>query len=242
MMRLYHGGPTGYSASVLIALAEKGLAFESRRIDLAALEQHGTAFLAVNPTGQVPVLEAEGHRLTETFFILLYLDERFPEPPMGGTDERSRYATQKWGKYVETHLAPSLAVVAWSMRGTNPDASARAGFARLTPERRLLWQQASDGFNDTEVEAARTAVAKAIDRVEEDLADGRWLAGRDYGVADIIAFPHVGRARELGFEIPPSVADWLNRIAARPAVIEALAESPRDDAFATMGPERGRWG
>jgi glutathione S-transferase len=242
MMRLYHGGASGYSASVLIALAEKGLEYESRFIDLAAYEQHGVAFLAVNSTGQIPVLESEGHRLTETFFILLYLDERFPDPPLGGFDPRSRYAAQKWGKYVETHLAPNLAVAGWPLSGAKAGAAAQKGFERLPAERRLLWQRACDGFSDTEIEAAHAAVAKAIDRVGEELADRRWLAGVDYGVADIIAFPHVGRCRKLGFEIPPSIADWLNRIAARPAVIKALAEAPRDHDFATMGPERGRWG
>jgi len=242
MMRLYHGGATGHSASVMIALAEKGIAFESRPIDLGAYEQHGGAFLAINPTGQVPVLEIDGHRLTEAFFILLYLDERFPDLPVGGADARARYHAQKWGKYVETHLAPNLAVVGWSMRRTRPDSATRDAFGRLTPERRLLWRHACEGFSDAEIAAARAAVEKAIARVEEDLADRPWLAGAAYGVADIAVFPHIVRAGAFGFATPSPVAGWLDRIAVRPAVIEALGTSETGRDFATMGPERGRWG
>ena len=242
MMRLYHGGPTAHSASVLIGLAEKGLDFESRFVDLGAFEQHGEAFRAINPAGQVPVLEVDGRRLTEAFFILLYLDERFPDPPLGGGDPHRRYAAQKWGKYVETHVAPNLAVVGWSMHGRKPDAAARDGFERLTAERRLLWQQASEGFNDAEIAAARAAVEKAIDRVADDLEDRPWLAGADYGVADIAVFPHIERARGLGFATPSPVANWLGRVAARPKVIEALGDAGTSRDFATMGPERGRWG
>jgi glutathione S-transferase len=234
VITLYHGGPSGHSASVLIALAEKGLAFESRPLDLARFEQHQESFLAINPDGQVPVLEIDGHRLTETFFILLYLDECYPDPPLGGGDPRARYVAQKWGKYVETHLAPNLALIGWKPAGPTRD------FGQLTPERRLLWDKASAGFSDTEIAASRAAVAKAIDRVAEDLDDGAWLAG-DYGVADIAVYPHALRVRDLGFELPAPVAAWLDRMAARPNVQQAMGQAA-ECAPATMGPERGRWG
>jgi glutathione S-transferase len=235
---LHHGGAMGHSASVLVMLAEKKLAFESREVDLAGFAQHAPAFLAVNPAGQVPVLEVDGRRFTESIFILLYLDEAFPDPPLGGVDPRARYAAHKWGKYVETHLAPNLAMAGWAVRGTAP--ATRTGFDRLTPERRLLWNRACDGFNDTEIANARAAIAKAIERAGEDLAEGAWLAGADYGVADIAVFPHMLHARDLGFAMPAPVTAWLDRMAARPQVREALAKGGR--AVATMGPERGRWG
>jgi glutathione S-transferase len=239
-MVLHHGGPTAHSASVLIMLAEKGLDHASRRIDLAGFAQHDADFLALNPTGQVPVLEADGQALTETFFILLYLEECHSDPSLGGADPRARYVAQKWGKYVETHLAPNLAIIGWALSGAHPDTRAQASFARLTPERRLLWEQASAGFSDADVASARAAIVHAIERVAEDLGDGPWVAGADYGVADIAVFPHIVGASNLGFFMPPPVAAWIDRVAARPAVREALAVAVSH--IATMGPERGRWG
>lgn len=242
MIALHHGGPHGHSASLLIALAEKGLDFADHRIDLAAFEQHGAAFLALNPDGMVPVLEADGHVLTETFFILLWLDERFPDPPLAGPDPKARYIAQKWGKYVETHLAPNLAIARWAVQGETPDATSHAGFARLTPERRALWERACTGFPDDQVTAARNAVQKAIDRVAEDLTPGPWLAGADYGLADIAVFPHIRRAATLGFPLPAPVIEWIDRMAARPAVQFILSSAESEKDVVTMGPELGRWG
>lgn len=243
MIALYHGGPHGHSASVLITLAEKGLAFAERKLDLGAFEQHGDVFLAVNPSGQVPVLVEDGRTLTEAFFILLYLDERYPDPPLGGADPRARYAVQKWGKYAETHIAPNLAILAWATHGRPPDARAVGGFDRLPPERRALWEQAAAGFGESEIEAARAALDKAALRIAEDLAEGAgWLAGNAWSLADIAVFPHVARFASLGLALPGSVEDWLGRVLSRPAVRQALGPYGIAATPAVMGPERGRWG
>ena len=82
---------------------------------------------------------------------------------------------------------------------------------------------------------------KAIDRVAQGLADGLWLTGAGYGVADIAVYPHIARARDLGFAIPAPVGDWLGRVEARPRVREALEKIGKAEVV-TMGPERGRWG
>ena len=242
MMAIYHGGPSGYSASLLIALAEKGLAYEDHPLDLAAFAQHAPDFLAVNPGGQVPVLREDGRTLTEAFFTLLYLDERYPDPPLGGADPQARYGVQKWGKYVETHIAPNLAIVDWAARGQTPDDAARAGFERLPAERRALWEQALEGFPAEEVQAARAALAKAADRIGEDLTGSGWLAGDGWSLADIIVFPHAARFAALGITVPAAMADWLERAGQRPAVRQALGAQGLVAAPATMGPERGRWG
>lgn len=239
MIALHHGGPGGHSASVLIALAEKGLAFEDRPIDLGTFGQHAPAFLDVNPAGQVPVLREDDRSLTEAFFILLYLDERYPAPSLGGEDPRARYAVQKWGKYVETHIAPNLAMVAWAVQDIAPGDAAVAGFDRLTPERRALWQRATIGFSADEIADARAAIDKAIARVAEDL--GPWLGTGRFGIADICVFPHIVQARALGFALPAPVVDWLDRVASRPAVQHVMSKAVTRQA-ATMGPERGRWG
>jgi len=70
VITLHHSPASAHSASVRIVLAEKQLDCALHELDLARSEQHRPAFLAVNPTGMVPVLEDGGHRLTQVFFIL----------------------------------------------------------------------------------------------------------------------------------------------------------------------------
>lgn len=238
MIGLHHGGQTGHSAAVLIGLAEKRLRYDLHEIDLAAFGQFEPDFLELNPLGQVPVLEDdEGRLLTESFFILLWLDETYPEPALGGDTPRARYEAHKWGKYVETHIAPNLAVWRWARLGG--EAPAAELIERLPRERRALWERAAAGFSAAEIERARLALLRAMERMGADIADGGWLAGEDYSLADIAVYPHIAQLAELGIEVPETIEEWLTRIAVRPAVREAAGELA---AVATMGPEPQRWG
>ncbi|HYJ98187.1 MAG TPA: glutathione S-transferase N-terminal domain-containing protein, partial [Burkholderiaceae bacterium] len=53
---LFHGWRSSASRRVRLALAEKGLAYESRIIDMVKGEQHSPEYLAMNPNGVVPTL------------------------------------------------------------------------------------------------------------------------------------------------------------------------------------------
>jgi len=67
---------------VRIALKLKGVDYESRPVDLREGEQRSSNFLAMNPQGLVPMLEIDGHRLTQSLAIIGYLDARFPNQPL----------------------------------------------------------------------------------------------------------------------------------------------------------------
>ena len=59
MLTLYHGWRSSASRRVRLCLAEKGLAFESKTIDLTKMEHHSPAFLKLNPNGVIPLLVLE---------------------------------------------------------------------------------------------------------------------------------------------------------------------------------------
>ena len=71
---------------VRIALNLKGVEYDSRQVDLVAGAQHSDAYRALNPLGLVPMLEIDGQRLTQSLAIMVYLDQRFPEPPLMPSD------------------------------------------------------------------------------------------------------------------------------------------------------------
>ena len=140
MMRLHYAPGSAHSASVRIALAEKGLEPELRRLNLVHFDQHATDFVALNRHGTVPMLEDGGQALIETFLILEYLEDTHPEPPLMGDDPRQRYLARKWGKYVETHIAPHLAIARWAaLHGKVPERIV-PGLANLHTARCELWQ------------------------------------------------------------------------------------------------------
>jgi maleylacetoacetate isomerase len=67
---------------VRIALNLKGVDYESRAVDLRDDAQKSDAYRAINPQGLVPTLEMDGLRLTQSLPIIVYLDQKYPEPPL----------------------------------------------------------------------------------------------------------------------------------------------------------------
>ena len=77
---------------VRIALNLKGLDYESRQIDLREGTQRTDEYRALNPQCLVPMLEIDGHRLTQSVAIIVYLDIRYPNQPLlpASADARSQ--------------------------------------------------------------------------------------------------------------------------------------------------------
>jgi maleylacetoacetate isomerase len=67
---------------VRIALNLKGVDYETRPVNLLDNEQGAAGYRALNPQGFVPMLEIDGHRLTQSLAIINYLDLRFANQPL----------------------------------------------------------------------------------------------------------------------------------------------------------------
>jgi glutathione S-transferase len=215
-------------------------------------EQFAPKALELNPFGQVPVLVHDGKVLTETGFILQYLDAVFPDAPLTPPSAEDRYWVAVWIKYVNEYMAPA----AWKLgvgRGLAGriagEAGLRQALTRAPLERQQGWNKALDGFDDVEREIARGLLPVRLERMEAALAHAPWLAGDTYSLADIAVFPTAnalpGVAPDLvNAKATPRVMDWLERMRARPAVQAALAMARTahpEQAFAP-GPEGSRWG
>ena len=73
-----------------IAFNLKGVAPEFVPVHLRKGEQRAATFLALNPQGLVPALEADGHLLTQSLAIIEWLDETKPAPPLLPKDPIAR--------------------------------------------------------------------------------------------------------------------------------------------------------
>jgi maleylacetoacetate isomerase len=67
---------------VRIALNLKNVEYDSRPVNLLTGEQGSDEYREVNPQGLVPMLDIDGHKLTQSLAIINYLDIRFPVPPL----------------------------------------------------------------------------------------------------------------------------------------------------------------
>ena len=89
MITLYDADRCPYCARVRIALAEKGIEYETVEIDL---DDRPAWIYKKNPLGRVPVLEEDAFVLPESAVINEYLNERYPEPALWPDDPGERAA------------------------------------------------------------------------------------------------------------------------------------------------------
>jgi len=109
------------SYRVRIALNLAGVEYRISNVDLLAGDQKADAYLARNPQGLVPVLEIDGHRLTQSLAILDYLDttrslELLPTDPFW----RARVQAAAHAIAVDLHPLCNLSVMRHVTGGQEP--------------------------------------------------------------------------------------------------------------------------
>ena len=236
MLKLYHAEPAANSLKSLIAFKEKGLEFQSVYVDLHKFEQHEPWFVAINPEGQVPVLDHDGVILTHTTVIGEYLEDTFPEaPPLRPTDPVGKARMRYWNKFCDEHVMNYVSMHGWHrMVGVIARSVEGGEFERLLAriplhEQREKWRTARSGFSETDLANATRKIEVAVDKVEQQLAQTPWLAGSMYTLADINFFAIGGFALQRLFpemnleKRAPRLLEWVTRMHERPAVKAAFA-------------------
>jgi glutathione S-transferase len=236
MLKLYHAEPAANSLKALLSFKEKDLPFESIYVDLHKFEQHEPWFVAINPEGQVPVVDHDGAIITHTTVIGEYLEDAFPEaPPLRPRDPLGKARMRYWNKFVDEHVMNFVSMHGWHrMVGVIARSIDAGEFERLVEriplhEQRVKWRTARSGFSEADLANATRKIEVAVDKVEKQLATTTWIAGDLYSLADINLFSMLGMAVARMFpemeveKRAPRLTDWVQRMYARPGVKAALA-------------------
>ncbi|WP_404711059.1 glutathione S-transferase family protein [Sphingomonas sp. MMS24-J13] len=235
-LKYYHAEPLANSLKSMLPLFEKGLAFESVYVDLHKFEQHSDWFKAINPEGQVPVLDHDGAIITQTTVINEYLEDAFPDaPPLRPNTPVGNARMRIWNKFVDEHVMNFVSMHGWhrmvGVIARNIDSGEFEKLLANIPlhEQREKWRTARSGFSEADLANATRKIEVAVDKVEAQLAETPWLAGDMYTLADINFYSHCGMMVERMFpemEIAkrcPRLVDWRTRVAERPASKQAAA-------------------
>ena len=234
MVELYHWEPSAESLKMIIALKEKGVAFESRYVDLLALEHHGEAFKAASDGGRVPLLVDGGHKLKDSQLALEYLAEAY-EPRLAPADPAGWYDVQAWTAQLDQALAVAVRLLGWHA-STLPGMSdaQRADYLHRSakapkPPAVAGWAQVTSDAEASEdqLALARDRIGQGVDKIEAALEGRDWILGA-YSVVDINAFALVHTLPRLTPDLvsdakTPRLTAWIARMQARPAVQDALA-------------------
>ena len=262
MLELYHWEPNAFSLKALIALNEKGLDYKSHYVDWTSFEQYGQGGPKLNleaehnPESEGPILVHDGAVISESFFMMEYLDDAFPEPALKLRTPHGDWQVQVWGRFVGERAAPAVSTLGChkylvpTLREKRINSADQVLERMPTQERRVAWGQAiADSYSDEEIADSRRKASLLVERIEKALQTGDWLVENTYTLADIDAFALANSLPKLLPDVAnrdkaPRFTAWLDRMRARPAVKKALAASRTgkpDEAFAP-GPEHPRWG
>jgi glutathione S-transferase/GST-like protein len=226
---LYHWEPNANSGKPMLALMEKGVAFDSHYLDLLNFDQHKPDYLAINPQGTIPAMTHGNLVLTESTAIMEYVDEAFSGPKLMPDGPQDRWRIRWWMKFMDQWLAPSFSMIGWSIfvgpavRSKDPEAL-KAAIERIPlAERRIAWRKAIYGlFSDEEMKESQRRVAVGIGMLEAALSKRTWLASDQYSLCDVNGF-NLAYALPLSQptlsndELTPNILRWLRAIYARPA-------------------------
>lgn len=195
MLKLYDLDRSGncYKVRLLLSLIEQG--YEKISLNVKTGENQTPEFLALNPRGQVPVIDDNGRVLWDSTAILVYLASAYGEESWLPREPYEQARVMQWlaleqneGRY---GLARARAIVL-----KNPTAFARLG----------------------NMEECRDLSHQALGVLDLRLNQADWLVGKQITIADIACYPYVALAPEGGIDISKyqAVGAWINRIETLP--------------------------
>jgi glutathione S-transferase/GST-like protein len=237
---LYHWEPNANSGKPMLALAEKGVAYESHYTDLLSFDQHKPDYLKMNPNGTIPVMKHGDRVLTESTAIMEYVNEAFEGAALMPEDVQDRWRIRWWMKFMDQWLGPSFSMLGWSMfvgpsvRQKDP-AELDAAIERIPlPERRIAWRKAISGnFSEAEMAESKRRVALGVAMLEKELGRHEYVASDQYSLADINWFNStyslpLGQPDLAGKDKTPNIMRWLRQVYHRPAVQETWTKGRTD--------------
>ncbi|OVZ54777.1 glutathione S-transferase [Pigmentiphaga sp. NML080357] len=226
MLELYNASVSTCSQRVRMALAEKGLDWVDRRLSLPDNEHLSPAYLAINPNGLVPTLVHDGRAIADSSVIMEYLEDVFPSPALRPSDPFELARMRVWTHYIDevptaaTRIPSFHHVFGLGLRRL-PRPVLEDVAAQRPLRKHMYLRMGPDGFGRQDLAEAMEQIEQSLARAEGALADGPWLNGAAFSLADISMLPTVVRMEDLGFAHlwaqRPRVADWYARMTARPS-------------------------
>lgn len=245
-LELFHHDASTCSQKVRICLAEKGIDWVNRHVDLGAQENLTPEYLAINPNGVVPAFVHDGTPIIESTVMCEYVDEVWPDGiSLTPDDPKKRAEMRAWLRYIDE--VPSMAVRVPTFQNLLIDrfkAMSEEEYVEFrdsnTLRRDFFMRLNRTGFSEEEYENSLMQLRATVERVEDALnREGPWIVGAQYTIADICMAPLFQRMEDLGmtdiYDGSPAVVDWFERIKARPAYDEAFYPGARmTDVFPAL--------
>jgi maleylpyruvate isomerase len=200
-MKLYAFPTSSASWRVRIALALKGIAYDTVTVKLPEKEQRLEPYLRINPQNRVPALELDdGTIITQSLAIIDYLEQMHPEPSVFPSDPELRARALAIALIIAAEIQP--------LNNSSVTDYAREQF----------------GADDAAIARWMSHFMRAGFKAIEQLIDGGHFAfGLTPTIADICIVPQVFNAHRFKVDISdfPKVNAVADVAGAYPAFLKA---------------------
>lgn len=222
MLKLTHFRLCPLSRSIRLALAECDLTFE---LEEERAWEWRAGFLALNPAGELPVLEVQGEAvLCGAYSIVEYLAEG---DDTAGMVERRRLLLIPGSR---EDRAEVRRLVDWFHRKFHGEVSRELLAEKVQPQVSRMMSPtpvAGHSPNLAVLRAVRANMRQHLSYIDFLADQRRWLAGEEPSFADLAAAAHLSAADYLG-EVPwaehASAKAWYSRVKSRPSFRPLLAD------------------
>lgn len=227
MIDFYDNDMSVCAQKVRLVLAAKGLKYDRHHLDLRAGDQFKPDYLKLNPKAVVPTLVDDGAPIIESTVIIAYLDDAYPEPALHPSLALERATMLRWMLLPDASLHDACGLTSFALAfrfqlAKLPPDALNAHYAKMPDEKRRAHVKAlvEKGLDAPGVASALRTYYYSISAMDAALGKTAWLAGSDWGLADITMLPYVLRLEHLGLDWfwadSSHVADWFARSKARP--------------------------
>jgi glutathione S-transferase len=223
VITLYQFEISPFCDKVRRVLHYKGVDYQVKEVPLLDAP---LGYRRVNPTGKVPTLDHDGHRVGDSTEIVRYLEQRFPEPPLVSQDPSERalcHLLEDWADEslyfyeVRLRFGEPHNVKRWVPRLVKSDVAALRPIVGFAVPRALAMTMRSQGIGRKSRALVLEELERHIAAIGGWLGDREWLVGARPSVADIAVFAQMyGIAgTEEGEELvraAPVVGAWMTRV------------------------------
>ena len=183
--------PNGWKISIM--LEEIGYEYKVTKVDLSKDEQFKSEFIKISPFGKIPVIiDHENNKsIFESGAILMYLADKSGEL----YNEKDRLVINQW-------LMAQMGTV-------GPMIGQHHQFHHYNPGKSQFGEERYFKLAD-----------KIYKELDERLSISKFLAGKDYTIADIATFPWIARHEwhDIGLKKFINLNRWYDEISKRKAV------------------------
>lgn len=199
MLTLFDYLPSQNAWKIRLLLNHLGRPYRQEWVSIFEGDGRQPEFLAMNPSGRVPVLRLEdGRSLAESNAILAFLADGTPYLP---TDPFERAKVHQWLNFEQEQVESVIGALRhWTMTGK---------LARRLPQL---------------VEMKRAGALRTLAILEAELAQRPFIAGDRYTIADMSIFAYASRAEEAGLSLAayPNFRAWVARVESQPGFLATM--------------------